>query len=119
MPPELERQILAVLAEDDARERAAHDNAPQADIPVPETPEQPPIWISKPAPLPADGERDAIQSAIHAVKAQPSAPLTATAAANGRLARIDQAFCGEIAGSITGQVFCYGYVRRESVRNNC
>lgn len=108
MPPELERQILAVLAEDDARELAAHDDAPKADIPVPETPEKPSIRISKPALLPVEGKQDAVQSAIHAVKTQPSAPVTAMATANGRLARIDQAFCGEIAGSITGQVFCYG-----------
>lgn len=109
MPPELERQILAVLAEDDAREVAAHGDASKADILVPETSEKPPIRISKPAPLPVEGELDSVQTAIHAVKAQPSALVTATAAANGRLARIDQAFCGEISGSITGQVFCYGY----------
>jgi hypothetical protein len=115
MPPELERQILAVLAEDDARESAAYDDAPKTDMPVPETPEKPPIRISKPAPLPADGEWDAVQSAIRAVKAQPSAPLTATAAANGRLAPLNQAFCGEISGSITGQVFCYGYAVHDGV----
>jgi hypothetical protein len=115
MPPELERQILAVLAEDDAREMAAHADAPKADIFVPETPEKPSIRISRPAPLPADGEIDAVQSAIRAVQDQPSAPMTATATANGRLARIDQAFCGEIAGSITGQVFCYGYSVHDGV----
>jgi hypothetical protein len=115
MPLELERQILAVLAEDDAREMAAHDDVPKADIPLPETPERPQIRISKPEPLPVDGELDAVQTAIHAVKSQPLSPVTVTAAANGRLARIDQAFCGEIAGSITGQVFCYGYAVHDGV----
>jgi hypothetical protein len=115
MPPELKRQILAVLAEDDAREMAAHDEPPKADILVPETPETPPIRISKPVPLPVKGELDAVQSAIHAVKAQPSALVTTTTTANGRLGRIDQAFCGEISGSITGQVFCYGYAVHDGV----
>jgi hypothetical protein len=113
MPPELERQILAVLAEDDAREVAAHDDTPKADIP--ETREKPLIRISKPAPMPVGGELDAVQSAIRDVKAQPLAPMAATAAANSRLARIEQAFCGEIAGSITGQVFCYGYAVHDGI----
>ncbi|MCS7072681.1 MAG: hypothetical protein NZM00_14345 [Anaerolinea sp.] len=44
------------------------------------------------------------------IVAAPAPTLT-----NGRLARIGQAFVGELTGSITGQVFCYGYAVHESI----
>lgn len=34
---------------------------------------------------------------------------------NGRSARIGQAFVGELTGSITGQVFCYGYAVHDGI----
>lgn len=109
MPPALERQILAALAANDARENAERSAPPEADDAIIEAPEKPPIRVTKPAPMPADGALDAVQAAICATKDQPPAAISAVGAANGRLSRIGQAFCGEMAGSITGQVFCYGY----------
>ncbi|MCC6567530.1 MAG: hypothetical protein IT298_17370 [Chloroflexi bacterium] len=108
LPPALERQILAVLAEDDALRTAAHSIEPSPDIMAEESPERPLIRVSKPASPPSDDTLDAVQHAIRAVKREPPMTPSAPSVSTGRLARIDQAFCGEITGSITGQVFCYG-----------
>lgn len=114
LSPELERQILAVLAADDAREQAGRIVEPKTEAEVKEPPEKSQIRISKPAPLSADGELDAVQAAIRDMKPQ---PLQASAALviNGRIAHIGQAFCGEITGSITGQIFCYGYAVHDGI----
>ena len=34
---------------------------------------------------------------------------------NGKTVSIGQGFCGELAGSITGQVFCYGYALHDGI----
>ena len=77
--------------------------------------DQPPpaIRITPPLPFPADGEPlDNFQRAIHeassAVPDSHSSPY-APAAHFGRAVPIPQAYCGELTGSITGQVFCYGW----------
>ncbi len=106
MSPELERQILAVLGEDDARE--------QAERTLIEPDKPPAIRVSKPTPFPVDGTLDAVQTAIHEVKSTPPALHTAQAP-SGKLARIGQIYCGELTGSITGQVYCYGYAVHEGV----
>lgn len=88
------------------------------DEPVsPLTEVQPPaIRILKPVPMPANGEPlDAVQTAIHSVKAEPIAAVQGAALTNGRTARIDQAYVGELTGSITGQVFCYGFAVHEGI----
>jgi len=81
----------------------------------------PAIRIHKPAPMPASGEPlDAIQSAIQAVSV--SHPLkdesdirSTPAIASGRIAPIPQTYCGEVTGSVTGQVYCYGYAIHDGV----
>lgn len=110
MPPALERQILAALAADDVR---ANGQAP-APV-VEEPPERPAIRISKPTALPESGELDAVQTAIRALKSEPVTPMLPAVLANGRLTRIQQAYCGEMTGSITGQVFCYGYAVHDGI----
>ncbi len=75
----------------------------------------PAIRIIKPVPMPTDGTPlDTVQSAIREVKTQ---PLVAPAASltNGRIAQIEQSFVGELTGSITGQVFCYGWAVHDGV----
>ncbi|MBE2267766.1 MAG: hypothetical protein IAE80_06005 [Anaerolinea sp.] len=82
---------------------------------APETETAPAIRIIKPVPLPDNGQPlDAVQTAIHEVKTQ---PLVAPAASltSGRFVRIDQSYVGELTGSITGQVFCYGYAVHDGV----
>jgi hypothetical protein len=85
--------------------------APPADEPSPA------IRIHRPAPLPAEGEPlDAVQTAIRESRAQPPVSAGQSAAlTRGRLARIEQAFVGELSGSITGQVFCYGYALHDGL----
>jgi len=76
----------------------------------------PTIRIFKPMPLPADGEPlDAVQTAIRSVKAEPIAAVRGVALSNGRTARIEQAYVGELTGSITGQVFCFGYAVHDGI----
>jgi hypothetical protein len=49
-------------------------------------------------------------------RAQPPVAAGQSAAlTRGRLARIEQAFVGELSGSITGQVFCYGYALHDGL----
>jgi hypothetical protein len=70
----------------------------------------------KPTPMPAEGEPlDAVQTAIRAIKTQPFASAQRESAANGRAVRIEQTFVGELTGSITGNVWCYGYAVHEGV----
>ncbi|NUQ05105.1 MAG: hypothetical protein HUU31_14565 [Anaerolineae bacterium] len=85
-------------------------------ISTPEEVQPPAIRILKPVSIPADGEPlDAVQTAIRSVKAQPIAAVQGASLTNGRTARIDQAYVGELTGSITGQVFCYGFAVHEGI----
>jgi hypothetical protein len=79
--------------------------------------EPPPvIRVMKPTPMPADGEPlDTVQTAIRTIKTQPFASVQRESAANGRTAPIEQTFVGELTGSITGNVWCYGYAVHEGV----
>lgn len=115
MPPALESQILAALAVDDARASAERGSPPEAADAAADAPERSLIRVTKPAPMLMDSELDAVQTAIREAKDQPPAAISAVGVVNGRLARIGQAFCGEMAGSITGQVFCYGYAVHDGV----
>lgn len=104
MSPELISQIEAVLAADDAKSQA---------LPVQEAP--PAIRVIKPVSI-ADSDQppDAVQTAIHEMKMQPSVAPTPSPS-TGRIAHLEQAFVGELTGSITGQVFCYGYAVHDGI----
>jgi len=72
--------------------------------------EPPSIRLTKPVPMPAEGEPlDAVQTAIREAKRENRQTVPAVHLSNGRIAHIEQTFVGELTGSITGQVFCYGY----------
>ena len=77
----------------------------------------PAVRVIKPSSIPQDGDSpDAVQSALQQVKAVPSMPESVSMlAGNRRLLPILQSYCGELTGSITGQVFCYGYAIRDGV----
>ncbi len=112
MSPELAAMIERALADDDQVQSSVLPTALGTEG---EPPAPPTIRIIKPALMPTDGTPlDAVQSAIRKVKTQ---PLVAPAASltSGRIARIDQSFVGELTGSITGQVFCYGWAVHEGV----
>lgn len=74
------------------------------------------IRIIKPAPMPPTGEPlDAIQLAIRAAQTEVLSTPPTVPTSNGRMVRIEQAYCGEMTGSITGQVFCYGWSVHEGI----
>lgn len=105
MSPELAAMIEHVLAQDDAKTQS---QTPEKPLLVDEQP--PAIRVIKPMQMPDDGEPlDAIQTAIRVVKAESLNTMSAVPLSNGRTARIEQAYVGELTGSITGNVFCYGY----------
>jgi hypothetical protein len=83
----------------------------------PPTEEQKPaIRILKPAPIPADGEPlYTVQTAIREAKQENHQTLPAVQYSTGRMTPIDQAYVGELTGSITGNVWCYGYAVHEGV----
>jgi hypothetical protein len=81
-------------------------------IPEPETSEESqPIRIFKPQSFPTDGTPlDEVQTAIVQAKTQPTPVLHRTTVPQKRtLAAIGQSCVGELTGSITGNVWCYGY----------
>lgn len=77
----------------------------------------PAVRVIKPYSIPPSGDSsDAVQNALQEVKALPpmsepvSMPMRTT-----RLLRIRQSYCGELTGSITGQVYCFGYAIYDGV----
>lgn len=85
-------------------------------ISPPEEAQPPAIRIFKPIPMPEEGEpMDAVQTAIRTVRTQSLAPIQREPVANGRVIRIEQAYVGELTGSITGNVWCYGYALHEGI----
>lgn len=120
MSPELEAQILDVLAQDDT---AASENQPisvedknSKAEPLVET-DKPAIRIIKPIPIPTDGAPlDDVQSAIVQAKAQPKQILqTGIFLQKRTLAAIGQSYIGELTGNITGNVYCYGYAIHDGI----
>lgn len=77
------------------------------------------IRVVKPQPLPADGEPlDAVQSAIVQAKSNgmPVFHSVFVAMSSRRtLAVIEQAYVGELTGSITGNVYCFGYAVHDGI----
>jgi len=73
--------------------------------------ETPAVRVMKSVPIPADGTPlDDLQSAIVQAKTQPKLVLHNTVSSQKRtLAAIGQSYIGELTGSISGNVYCYGY----------
>ena len=119
LSPELEAQILEVLAQDDAAastpEAGGAQDMSSKDEPVPEM-DKPTIRVMKPIPIPTDGASlDEVQTAIVQTKRQ-SLPVIHSAVSQKRtLAAIGQSCVGELTGSISGNVWCYGYAIHEGI----
>ncbi|MEO0565907.1 MAG: hypothetical protein AAF125_27605, partial [Chloroflexota bacterium] len=62
-------------------------------------------------------DTDPITTAVRQTKSETIPVLQPTPTTNGRrnLVRIPQSACGELTGSITGNVWCYGYAVHEGV----
>ncbi|MDL1882219.1 hypothetical protein FBR01_01040 [Anaerolineae bacterium CFX8] len=87
-------------------------------VPEPETPEEPQaIRVFKPQPLPVDGTPlDDVQAAIVQAKAKSILVLHSTSVSQKRtLSAIGQSCVGELTGSITGNVWCYGYAIHDGI----
>jgi hypothetical protein len=87
-------------------------------VPEPDTSEEPQlIRIFKPQPLPEDGTPlDEVETAIVQAKTQPTPVLRQTAVSQKRtLATVGQSSVGELTGSITGNVWCFGYAIHEGI----
>ncbi|KXK53336.1 MAG: hypothetical protein UZ13_00836 [Chloroflexi bacterium OLB13] len=86
--------------------------------PEPSTPEEPqPIRVFKPQSLPVDGTPlDEVQTAIVHAKTQPTPVLQLMTVSQKRIhAAIGQSYVGELTGSITGNVYCFGYAIHEGI----
>ena len=77
--------------------------------------EIPKIRIIKP--MSDDAEPDVIITAIRQTKAEALPVLQSRATSHGKrsLVRIPQTPCGELTGSISGNVWCYGYAIHEGI----
>jgi hypothetical protein len=87
-------------------------------VPEPDTLEETQaIRVFKPQPLPADGTPlDEVQTAIVQAKTKPTPVLRQTAVSQKRtLATVGQSSVGELTGSISGDVHCYGYAIHEGI----
>jgi hypothetical protein len=74
------------------------------------------IRIIKPAPMPANADAlDVVQTAVRSIIETPITIVPEVAPTNNRTSPIEQAYVGELTGSITGQVFCYGYALYEGI----
>lgn len=119
LSPELERQILDILGQDDtanapASQAAVEPSEPSRDSAV-ENEKPPAVRVIKPTPFPADGETlDPVQTAIRDATLTPPAAIH-TAQGPSHLSPISHAYCGELTGSITGNVYCYGYAVHDGV----
>jgi hypothetical protein len=71
----------------------------------------------KPVPIPTDGAPvDDVQSAIVQAKTQPAPVLhTINSPQKRTLATVGQSCVGELTGSITGNVWCYGYAIHDGI----
>ena len=113
----IKRQIIEAGLQPTPLERASvlPENDLEAAAPPDEEP-TPAIRIIKPAPMPAEGEPlDAVQSAIRIVKTEAIVTSPTVQVPNGRITRIGHSYVGELTGSITGQVFCYGWAVHEGI----
>jgi hypothetical protein len=119
LPPtdtEIKRTMLEYGQQPPAEKVLTESKQEDEQVSPPTEEQKPAIRILKPTPMPAEGEPlDTVQTAIRSVKAQPIAAVQGAALTNGRTARIDQAYVGELTGSITGNVWCYGYAVHEGV----
>ncbi|MBK8030437.1 MAG: hypothetical protein IPK17_13225 [Chloroflexi bacterium] len=119
LPPtdaEIKRTMLEYGQQPPAEEISTDVEPAREPISTPEEVQPLAIRVLKPALMPAEGEPlDAVQTAIRAIKTQPFASVQREPAVHGRAVRIEQTFVGELTGSITGNVWCYGYAVHEGV----
>jgi len=113
--PPTDAEIKRTLLETD--QQPIEEAAPEPQSEYSPT-DEPKIRVIKPQSLPIEeAEPDAVQAAIQQAKVAPPAGLTIINRSKGTpaLTRISQQCAGELSGSISGQVWCYGYAIHEGV----
>ncbi len=119
--PPTDANLKRVLVESGHQPEAMVIDTPATEsetVPEPDTPEETQaIRVFKPQPLPVDGTPlDDVQTAIVQAKTKPTPVLHQTAVSQKRtLSAIGQSCVGELTGSITGNVWCYGYAVHEGI----
>lgn len=103
---------------DDMVAKIVPDSIPMLSEESPDAPAEPQhIRVYKPQAIPADGTAlDEVQNAIVQAKTQ-SMPVIHTVISSQKraLATIGQSYVGELTGSITGNVYCYGYAIHDGI----
>jgi len=117
----LQEAILTVLAQDDEAAALAQGASIPPDVslgktmgdtaPVPDDEPTTAIRVMKPAPFPIEGQpMDEIQTAIVQARSHTAPVLQRPPMGEKRSLRpIGQACVGELTGSISGNVYCFGY----------
>ncbi len=119
--PSTDADLKRAMVESGHQPEALADESMSAEpeaAPEPDTPQEPQtIRVFKPQPLPVDGTPlDEVQTAIVQAKTQPTPVLHPAAVSQKRtLAAIGQSYVGELTGSITGNVYCFGYAIHDGI----
>jgi GH24 family phage-related lysozyme (muramidase) len=119
--PPTDADLKRALVESGHQPEALTDESMRAEpkaAPEMDTSEEPQsIRIFKPQPLPVDGTPlDEVQTAIVQARAQPAPVLRQAVVSQKRtLAAVGQSYVGELTGSITGNVYCYGYAIHDGI----
>jgi hypothetical protein len=121
VPPPTDADLKRALVDSGHQPEALADKSLSAE---PETAPEPdmsqesqPIRIFKPQPLPTDGTPlDEVQTAIVQAKTQPMPVLHPAVVSQKRiLSAVGQSYVGELTGSITGNVYCFGYAIHDGI----
>ncbi|MBZ0280737.1 MAG: hypothetical protein K8L97_08340 [Anaerolineae bacterium] len=118
VPPRAERSLTDTEIRRDLIEAGQQPEALSTEVQSVEPNEAPKIRVIKPQSQPLDGvEPDAVQTAIQQVKVNPLSRTISTHAIKGKKALIPvaQQPIGELTGSISGNVWCYGYAVHEGI----
>lgn len=120
LPPtdaELKRTLVESGHPPEALATDSPSDEPQS-LPKSDAPEEPQaIRIFKPQSFPTEGAPlDEVQTAIVQAKTQPATVLYPVVVSQKRtLASVGQSYVGELTGSITGNVWCYGYAIHDGI----
>jgi hypothetical protein len=119
--PPTDTNLKRALVESGYQPEALVIDTPSAEseaVPELDTPEETQvIRVFKPQQLPVDGTPlDDVQTAIVQAKTKPTPALHQPAVSQKRtLTAIGQSYVGELTGSITGSVYCYGYAIHDGI----
>lgn len=115
---EIRRDLIEMGQQPEALSTEVQSVEPETVAETVKPDEAPKIRVIKPQSQPLDGvEPDAVQTAIQQVKVNPLSCTISTHAIKGKKALIPvaQQPIGELTGSISGNVWCYGYAVHEGI----